>query len=463
MKNKRKVIISIILVALIAAITTGVYLYDIKSHKLSNSNGSTLVANNTSNTISNDDGIDWSKYQTYDLKLNNNSETITKEGVYNITGSISNGNIKVNTEGNVKLVFNNVTITNKSGAAIIVESAKNTYIELKETNTITVQTTETEDAAIYSHDDLFFEGDGTLKINSNYDGIASKDDLTFLSGTYEITSNDDGIRGKDSVKIKNGNFTIDSKGNGIKTTNETEKGEIIIDNGTLNINSTLDGIQSINTLTINNGTFTIKTTGSTNNNSAKGLKAEKSITINNGKFTLTTTDDSIHSNENIFINGGTFTIKSNDDGIHANDTVTIQNGTISITGSEGIEATYIKIEDGKININASDDGINATSISNSNTATVEIIGGNITIKMGQGDTDAIDSNGNLYITGGTIDITAQSPFDYDGESKLTGGTVTVNGEKVTTLTNQMMGGPGGMNGKEQGNASQGMGPGGGRH
>ena len=68
--------------------------------------------------------------------------------------------------------------------------------------------------------------------------------------------------------------------------------------------------------------------------------------------------------------------------------------------------------------------------------------------MGQGDTDAIDSNGNLYINGGTINITAQSAFDYDKEAKYNGGTVTVNGEKITTITNQMMTGPGGM---QQGN------------
>ena len=81
--------------------------------------------------------------------------------------------------------------------------------------------------------------------------------------------------------------------------------------------------------------------------------------------------------------------------------------------------------------------------------TIEINGGNLTIKMGAGDTDGIDSNGNLYINGGTIDITANSPFDYDGESKYTGGTIIVNGEETNTITNQMMGG--GMGENRQGN------------
>ena len=71
----------------------------------------------------------------------------------------------------------------------------------------------------------------------------------------------------------------------------------------------------------------------------------------------------------------------------------------------------------------------------------------------------------LYINGGTINITAQSPFDYDGQGQLNGGTVTVNGSKVTELTNQMMGGGmgggrGGMTGDPNmnGNGAMGGGP-----
>ena len=88
--------------------------------------------------------------------------------------------------------------------------------------------------------------------------------------------------------------------------------------------------------------------------------------------------------------------------------------------------------------------------SNDYSVTVEINGGNITINMGQGDTDGIDSNGNIYINGGTINITGQSPFDYDGEAKLSGGTLIVNGSETTSITNQMMGGGGMMGGNPRG-------------
>lgn len=107
-------------------------------------------------------------------------------------------------------------------------------------------------------------------------------------------------------------------------------------------------------------------------------------------------------------------------------------------------APVIVIDGGTISLYASDDGINASaSAIVTSGLSITINGGDITIEMGSGDTDAIDSNGDLTITGGTLDITAQSSFDYDGTGTMTGGDITVNGSTVTQLTNSMMGGGGG--------------------
>ena len=75
-------------------------------------------------------------------------------------------------------------------------------------------------------------------------------------------------------------------------------------------------------------------------------------------------------------------------------------------------------------------------------------GGNVNVSMGQGDTDAIDSNGSIYVNGGTINITAQmSSFDYDRTAEFNGGTIIVNGQEVSEIPQSMMGGGmrGGMN------------------
>ena len=71
------------------------------------------------------------------------------------------------------------------------------------------------------------------------------------------------------------------------------------------------------------------------------------------------------------------------------------------------------------------------------------------VAVGQGDTDAIDCNGNIIVNGGTIDVTSQmSSFDYDRTAQFNGGTIIVNGQEVSEIPQSMMGGGmrGGMNG-----------------
>ena len=105
------------------------------------------------------------------------------------------------------------------------------------------------------------------------------------------------------------------------------------------------------------------------------------------------------------------------------------------------------INGGTLNINASDDGINASSDINAEVG-IEFNGGDITIVMGAGDTDAVDSNGNIYINGGTFDLTCGSSFDSDGQITYEGGTVVVNGQTITDFTAIQMGpGKGGGGGR----------------
>ena len=379
-----------------------------------------------------------------------NSSKITSGGKYEITGN--NECIVINTKEEVELDLTDATISCSNGPAINVKAAENVKIVLTGDNKIEAKTTESLDGAIYSKDDLELEGDGTLTITSNYDGIVSKDDLNINSGTYTITADDDGIRGKDSVEISESTITIKAGGDGVKATNEEEeeKGYVIVKGGKLDIESQNDGIAAITTLALEEADITIKTTSTNEEDSRKGLKSDTNIEITGGKYNITSTDDAIHSNGNITLNSGEFTIESDDDALHADGLIEIKDGTYSIKAHEGIEGTYVKIGGGTITIDASDDGINAANKSDQYTPTVEINGGEITINMGQGDTDGIDSNGNLYLNGGTIKINAQSPFDYDGEAKLNGATLIINGTETTTITNQMMGGMGGQAPGQQG-------------
>jgi len=177
MKNKKDLIILFIFIVIMAAGIIGISLYFKNNNTLSNSSSSsTKIESRMSN-------IEWSSYETYDMDLTE-SVTITNEGVYNLSGTIKDGSITINTDGNVKLVLNNVTITNSVGAAIYVKNAKNVGIEtiegtintLEDGTTYTGYGEEDVNGTIYSKDDLILSGSGTLKVISNYeDAIVSKD------------------------------------------------------------------------------------------------------------------------------------------------------------------------------------------------------------------------------------------------------------------------------------------------
>lgn len=319
--------------------------------------------------------VDWDSLPTTDVTLTDAGLTITEAGTYVLTGT-STGQVVVDTDGEVRIVLDGVTIDSASGAAIQVDNAELTVLELADgsVNAVSDATTRTDediDGAIYSSDDLYLTGSGTLNVTANFaDGIVGKDDLWILSGTINVTSVDDGVRGKDSLTIDGGTITIDAAEDGLKSSNDTDLG--------------------------------------------KGR-----LTITDGVLTITSGDDAIKAEQQLRITGGTITTDS----------------------VEGIEAPVIVIDDGDITVNASDDGLNASASEIiTDGLSITINGGNLSVTMAAGDTDAIDSNGDLTITGGTIDITAQSSFDYDGTGTLTGGTITVNGQQVTELTNQMMGG-----------------------
>ena len=210
------------------------------------------------------------------------------------------------------------------------------------------------------------------------------------------------------------------------------------------VSQTGNGITSKDDLKITGGTYTVTS-------ALDAFEANDLIAVCGGSFTVSTNKDAFHcENEtegSIFIAEGSFSISAKSDGMQATAYLQIDGGTFEINAAEGLEASYVQINGGTISISASDDGINAVAGGSTDEVAVEINGGDLTIVMAQGDTDGIDTNGSVYVNGGTINITAPCvSFDYDGNAEYNGGTIIINGEQVSEIPQEMMGGRGGMGG-----------------
>ena len=215
---------------------------------------------------------------------------------------------------------------------------------------------------------------------------------------------------------------------------------------TLTVSSTKNGIVCKDDLKVTGGTYVITA-------QVKAMEANDSIRVADGTLTLTAGTDGLHAENDddnslgyIYIGGGTLAITAGDDGIHAASVVQVDEGSITIAAAEGIEGTYIQLNGGTLVIDGQDDGINAAQKSDAYRATVEINGGDITVRMASGDTDGVDSNGDIIVNGGTIQVTGSSTFDYDGSAQYNGGTIIVNGQQIDYIPNQFGGGRGGWGG-----------------
>jgi len=290
---------------------------------------------------------------------------IDSAGDYILTGELSDGQVVVNVgdDDKVQLYLNNVTITNNSGSAILVENAKKVIITLNEGTNNHLTDGGESDATIFSHDDLTINGDGYLTVNSNYaNAIESRDDLKITGGNITITAVNTGLFGNNSFETKDATINIVAQADAIHS-----DGNIIIESGTLTLSAGDDGVHADGALTINDGTITVE-------QSYEGLEA---------------TD--------VIINGGTINVTSTEDGINGaggNDTATTQDRFMNTTGS-------ITINGGEIFITPATSG-NGDGVDSNGTLT--ITGGDLVVKVPATyrDYSSMDYETSFSMTGGQV-------------------------------------------------------------
>ena len=327
---------------------------------------------------------------------------------------------------------------------------------------------------IHTSNDLRVKN-GLITVNAKNNGLKGKGSVAISGGTINITTTEgDGIKsdtddatdlkdGKGSIEITGGEITITSAFDGLSANNAVTiaKGDAKdADNGeakapTLKI-TTGGGQKCLGTSTGGGnggrggfgGGFGMGGNSCSPDSSMKGIKADSSIAISDGVIEINSHDDGIHSGGTVTVTGGKVTVKTDDDGVHADKALYVKdNANVSVTMAyEGMESPDMNFEGGITSVITTDDGWNAaggtstTTVGNTggrggwgggfgggSTGNLKVTGGFHYIYVGTGDTDGIDSNGGINISGGVIIVECRmnggmgGMVDSDGSTTISGG------------------------------------------
>ncbi len=213
--NKKKVLI--IIIAILLIIIGGILLL----MPIFFNNDLEVIDNNPNiiditlglNSTSTDDSV----------KISNNNIYLNKGGIYNISGILNNGTIYIDTNDEVTLNLNNVTITNQENGVIDNRKSKKVIINLREDSNNILSDGKNSTAAIKSVGDLFIEGSGKLLVYANKNnGINTNGNLVINGGTIYITAKNDAFNVLKELLINSG-FVIGLGNNTMKIPNELSK------------------------------------------------------------------------------------------------------------------------------------------------------------------------------------------------------------------------------------------------
>lgn len=349
------------------------------------------------------------------LTANNATEDV-KGLVCDSTLTISGGTINLNISGNQSkgikssqnMVLSGGTITIANSGAAVLTSSGSGYdpsyaTAIKCDSTITI---------IGANIDITSTGAGGK-------GISSDKNINMSSGTLKIKSSGSGTTYKNTsgttdsysaaclsaanISIVGGNVTTSSSGNGGKGF----KADTAVTIGDFNNSPTIS-------ITTTGAKFLVSSSGSGMN--AQTDYCHPKTIVSDGSVTVT---------------NGNITISSSDDGIHAEKLYTQNGGNVIINNSyEGVESYNITLNDGNLTLTASNDGINATAgtvsggTESNDGSYLYVKGGTLVTTCTNGD--AIDSNGNIEISGGVTIANGPSSgveeaADFNGTFNMKGG------------------------------------------
>ena len=289
-----------------------------------------------------------------------------------------------------------------------------------------------------SYDDMFTDRDLDVGYEeSDSVKISLSDDATTVSsGSSDNSSTDDTV---DGVTVDGNVITITSGGTYIISGTLSE-GQLVVDADDEKVQLVLD---NADITCATSAAIYVKSAGKTFITLAEG---SENILMNTAEFEAiddNNIDAVIFSKDDLTLNGsGTLTINSeNGHGIVSKDDLKITGGTYNITAASHALSgkDSVRIAEGTFNLVSGKDGIHSENTDDSSKGYVYIAGGEFTIDS---TGDGIDASNIVQIDDGTFDITA-------------GGGVE---NSTKTYEDNMMGGPGGGNGPQMGEAPSGEAP-----
>lgn len=338
------------------------------------------------------------------INVSGNTILISQGGDFTVTGTQSDGMIRVNTEDKVKLRLSGMSLTNTSGPAIFFENAEKGFITITE-NTENFLTDSSQysiddaDAALFSNDDLEIKGDGALTIDGNYKhGIASDDDLSVENGVITIKSQEHGLKANDAVSIIGGTLNI---------TADTGK-----------------GIKAGKTLTVDAGAINIISEQS------EGMESKGTITVNGGEINIKAADDGINTGSESSQTDGAIPFGGQPP--HGNppempDGDMMRGNPPEMPNGDMPQGNPPQMPNGRFG------GFGKIDEETAAAHAITVNGGNIYLNVGG---DGIDSNGSLTITGGKIVI--DGPTSNGDGSLDSEGTMSVTGGEIITVSSAGM-------------------------
>jgi len=363
---------------------------------------------------------------------------------YVLSGSSSDGCLKIYSSVKQALVLSGLSLENSGGAAINNQGHKRTFVVLEGSNTLAdcavnasgdyPDQTDAEDmkAAFFSEGQLVFSGSGSLKVTAKGKAAITSDDyLRFLSSQTVTASSSNGhaLRGKDAICVDDGTIIASASANGKKAM--SSDGSVTITGGVITLNvsggvlsttgedGSIDlsgsaGIKSDGAFSMTGGALTITNSGQ----GGKGISGDSTASFSGGTVNISVTGSNYGSSGNGGEPGGGGgrpgggwpggragwggTTTSDDTsksakGIKFDGDITISGGTVNVTASshEAIESKgKLTVSGGVLYaFSSSDDAINSAGDMH--------LDGGFVCGWSTGN-DGIDANGNLYVNGATV-------------------------------------------------------------